>query len=88
MAWTILIGCFICAVYVYYCFQIYRKSPEDAKKNAMLVLIGGILFGFAFSLSATWTLGYVWAPGAIELYNAAKDGRKEEKGLKQHKTFD
>ena len=44
--WTILIGCFICTVYVYYCFQIYRKSPEDAKKNAMLVLIGGILFGF------------------------------------------
>jgi len=43
--WTLLLGCFVCFIYAYYCFQIYRKSPKDAKKTAILTLFGGILFG-------------------------------------------
>ncbi len=55
--WTLLLGGFVCLTYVYYCIQIYLKSPKDAKKSALLNLIGGIFFGivslsgYAFGLN-------------------------------------
>ncbi len=43
--WTLILGCFTCIIYTYYCYQIYRKSPKNRKKSTSLTLIGGIIFG-------------------------------------------
>ncbi len=44
--WTVLLSIFVCLIYNFYCIQIYRKSPKDAKRSAILILIGGTIFGF------------------------------------------
>ena len=62
--WSILLGLFTCVIYTYYCYQIYRNSPENAKKSALLALIGGIIFGFFTVAGYTFGLNKI-IPGYL-----------------------